>query len=98
MLFLSSACIKMSHNQLAPSSSGRKCGRQHGQTVSDSINSVRLFVGIAESRFVFVVFRDVPICVLSGRDVLESRSRAESGRDAVSTSGTVQGHRSRVPS
>ena len=49
----------MSYSQLASSSSGNRCGRQHGQTASDSIDFVQLSVGIAEGRFVFDFFHDL---------------------------------------
>ena len=51
--------IGMPYSQLASSSSGNRCGRQHGQTASDSIDFVQLSVGIAEGRFVFDFFHDL---------------------------------------
>ena len=56
--------IRMSYSQLGTSSSGSKCGRQHGQTVSGSINFILLSVGVAEGRFVFVFFHDLCLFVV----------------------------------
>ena len=46
------------HSQLATSSFGSRCRRQSGQTVSGSVDFVRLSVGIAKGPFVFVFSRD----------------------------------------